>query len=412
MPARPLRRRKAETVTNTHIGPWAILVVVARETFYLDRRRSHSKQADVFFRRIRNSRERDGRRRCLLIPEGESISPVFPDASEIFLLRSSDRTGDCTFTKALTRARPALAEEESVAVEWHFSNLDTGKHRVTSTNRPRLPVLLFFPLPSMSQVSALPSSSLNHATTMPPDSSTDPKFLRQAALSTLKLKRRKLEASAPLSRPLSRPIAPTPSISLDYGQEEPSSTTSTPQQTPAPALARAPTPPQALASSSPPRAVQRDGSSGAASRSTPLDDDTSLREEGEISDNEDPPFRPLSKSIPAPITVLSAVYPDVRLEASGSAHSPSFGVLSRSPSVNAEEACQHAVPPSYVTTSVRRPSIEAQSTAPKASEPFRLETPLYVLDPDHVRPGLSCAPFFPFSCCRRLDQFRSDAKTI
>ena len=276
-------------------------------------------------------------------------------------------------------------------------------------DRPR-PPFYFFPLPSMSQVSTLPSSSaLNHtsrhSTAMPPDSSTDPaELLRQAALSTRKLKRRKLEASAPLSRPLSRPIAPTPSISLDYGQEEPSSTTSTPQQSPAPALARASTPPpQASASSSPPRAVQRDGSSGAASRTTPLDDDT-LREEGEISDNEDPPFRPLSKSVPAPITVLSAVYPDVRLEASGSAHSPSFGVLSRSPSVNAEEACQHAAPPSYVTTSVRRPSIEAQST---------LETPLYVLDPDHVRPGLSCAPFFFVLVSSSLsDQFPSNTKTI
>ena len=87
----------------------------------------------------------DGRRRCLLIPEGESISPVFPDASEIFLLRSSDWAGNCTFTEALTSARPALAEEESVAVEWHFSSLDTGKHRVTSSRPPTTAILLFSP---------------------------------------------------------------------------------------------------------------------------------------------------------------------------------------------------------------------------------------------------------------------------
>lgn len=230
---------------------------------------------------------------------------------------------------------------------------------------------------------------------MPPDSSTDPaELLRQAALSSRKLKRRKLETSVPLSRPLSRPLAPSPSISLDYGQEEElSSTTPTSPQPPASALdARAPTPPQALASSSPPRAVQRDGSSGAAARTTPpLDDDTSLREEGEISDNEeDPPFRAPSKPIPPPITVTPAVYPDVRLEASGSLYSPSFSVLSRSPSVNPEEACQHAATPAYVTTPVTRS--EAQFTAPKESETFRLETPSYVLDPDHVRPGLFCAP--------------------
>jgi hypothetical protein len=218
------------------------------------------------------------------------------------------------------------------------------------------------------------------------DSPTDPAELRRAALSSRKVKRRKLEhATAPLSRPLSRPFDSTPSISLDYGQEEPSLTTPTTptfQQPPA-------TPAQALAPSPPPRAVQRDGSSGATPRS-PLDDDSSLREEGEISDNEDPPFRPHSKSIPAPITITPAVYPDLRLEANGSAHSPSFGVVSRSPSVNTEEACQHAAPSVYVATPVRRPSIEAQSATHKASESFRLETP-YVLDADHVRPGLSCA---------------------
>jgi len=244
---------------------------------------------------------------------------------------------------------------------------------------------------SQVQVSTLPSSStLNHSpghsTTMSPDSSTDPaELLRRAALSSRKLKRRKLESTPPLSRPLSRPFVPTPSISLDYGQEEPSSAASTPQQPPNPALARAPTPTQALTPSSPPRPVQRDGSSGPAAL-TPLDDDASMREEGEISDNEDPPFRPPSKPIPPPITVMAAAFPDVRLEFSDSVHSPPFGVVSRSPSVKTEDACQHAVSSAYVTTPVTRPFV-----APKPSETFRLETPLYVLDHDHVRPGLSCA---------------------
>jgi hypothetical protein len=256
----------------------------------------------------------------------------------------------------------------------------------------------FFPLPfsTMSQVSTLPSSTaLNHSsgpsTTMPPDSSTDPaELLRRAALSSRKLKRRKLNTTAPLSRPLSRPFASTPSISLDYGQEEPSSATSTPQQPPTPVLARAPTPAQALTPSSPPRPVQRDGSSGATAL-TPLDDDSSMREEGEISDNEDPPFRLPSKPIPPPITVTAAAYPDVELEVNGSVHSPSFGVVSRSPSVKIEDACQHAVSSAYVTTPVTRPIMEAHSVTSKPSETFRLETPLYVVDHDHVRPGLSCA---------------------
>ncbi len=287
-----------------------------------------------------------------------------------------------------------------MAVERHdqdASPANSGCQPLPLPTAPKAAFLTFFPLPlnSMSQVSTLPSSSaLNHpsgpSTIMPQDSSTDPaELLRQAALSSRKLKRRKLDATASLSRPLSRSFASTPSISLDYGQEEPSSSTSTPpQQPPTPALARAPTPPaQTLAPSSPSRPVQRDGSSGAAAQ-TPLDDDTSMREEGEISDNEDPPFRPPSKPIPAPITVAAAVYPDVRLEVSGSVHSPSFGVVSRSPSVKAEDVFQ---PSAYVTTPVTRPNMEALSATPRATEDFRLETSLYVLDPDHVRPGLSCA---------------------
>jgi hypothetical protein len=178
-------------------------------------------------------------------------------------------------------------------------------------------------------------------------------------------------------------------------------------------LARAPTPAQVLTPGSPPRPVQRDDSSGAASR-TPLDDDTSMREEGEISDNDEPPFRPLSKPIPPPITVTAPVYPDFRLEASSSVHSPSFGVVSRSPSVKTEDACQHVVSSAYVTTPVTRPNIEAHSVAPKPSENFRLETPSYVLDHEHVRPGLSCASIHFIFRCRecRLIHFRSITKTI
>jgi hypothetical protein len=77
------------------------------------------------------------------------------------------------------------------------------------------------------------------------------------------------------------------------------------QQPLTPVLARAPTPAQALTPSSPPRPVQRDGSGGATAR-TLLDDDSSMREEGEISDNEDPPFRLPLKPIPPPISATAA----------------------------------------------------------------------------------------------------------
>ena len=219
----------------------------------------------------------------------------------------------------------------------------------------------------MSQVSALPSSSYLNGTslssnTKPPDSEASPaELLRQAALSSRKLKRRKLDTSPSVpsfSRTLPRSIASTPSISLDYGQEEPSTPTSPTQQPLAPAPARIPTPTQAVAPSSPPRAVQRDGSNGAAVP-TPQDDDTSMREEGEISDNEDPPFRPPPRSIPAPITVTVA-YPDIKLESRGSVQSPRFGAVARSPSFIAEVAYRHATPPGSVTTFLRRRSIEDQ----------------------------------------------------
>jgi hypothetical protein len=274
---------------------------------------------------------------------------------------------------------------------------------------PFSPSFAFFPLPFiMSQVSTLsPPSYLIGASLSsnerPSDSEANPaELLRQAALSSRKLKRRKLDASPPappFSRPLPRSIASIPSISLDYGQEEPLTPTSPNQQPLAPVPARIPTPTQTVAPSSPPRAFQRDGSSGAAV-TTPQDDDATMREEGEISDNEDPPFRPPQRSIPAPITVTGMTHPDLKLEPRGSVQSPRFGAVSRSPPFIAEATYRHATPPGSVTTFVRRRSIEEQPPAPKTqtpSEPFRLETPLYLLDADHVRPGLSC-PSISNSC--------------
>jgi len=323
-----------------------------------------------------------------------------------------------------------------VAVEGHERTVSKSCSAKTESGVPvsatatvstvaRLP-LLFFPLPFiMSQVSTLPSSSyLNGPSlspnTKPPDSETSPaELLRQAALSSRRLKRRKLEASPTVpsfSRPIPRSLASTPSISLDYGQEEPSTPNSPTQQPLAPAPARIPTPTQTVAPSSPPRAVQRDGSNGAAVP-TPQDDDTSMREEGEISDNEDPPFRPPPRSIPAPapITVTGVAYPDIKLEPRGSVQSPRFGAVSRSPSFIAEVAYRHATPPASATTFARRRSIEGQPPALKtqtSSEPFRLETPLYVLDAEHVRPGLSCSYISNSSATLSDRKPCSDTETI
>ncbi|KAI0252382.1 hypothetical protein BJV78DRAFT_1373920 [Lactifluus subvellereus] len=256
----------------------------------------------------------------------------------------------------------------------------------------------------MSEVSTLPTSSyLNHSS-LPPDTDIDPRaptadpaqLLRQAALSSRKLKRRRLDTSVPFSRPLSRSFASTSSISLDYGQEEPPSTAPTSEQppapAPAPAPAQAPTPTQTVTNSSPPpRTIQRSGSSGAASQD-PLGDDASMREEGEISENEDPPFRPPEKSILQSTTITEAPYA-AKLKSSSSVQSRSpFALRSRSPSVMAEDAYQHATPPPSATNLAQRPGAEAPPVVLEAQislESFRLETPLYVLDTNHVRPGLS-----------------------
>ncbi|KAI9465576.1 hypothetical protein BJY52DRAFT_592877 [Lactarius psammicola] len=241
----------------------------------------------------------------------------------------------------------------------------------------------------MSEVSTLPSSSyLNHSSVTsnpePSTSATDPaELLRQAALSSRKLKRRKLDSNAPITslpRPLPRSIVTIPSIALDYGPEEPSSTPSIEERPPLTTLVpvQPSTPTRSLAHTSPPL---RDASSGAAPQIS-LSDDLSAREEGEISESEDPPFqRPPPKS-----TTISGVVYHARAESPGFVRSP-FG--SRSPSVIAEDTYQHATPPPSVSRrlSVDTPPVTLKMQAPLES--FRLETPLYVLDTHHVRPGLS-----------------------
>ncbi|KAH9065484.1 hypothetical protein EDB87DRAFT_1679949 [Lactarius vividus] len=238
----------------------------------------------------------------------------------------------------------------------------------------------------MSEVSTLPSSSyLNHSSATshpePSSSATDPaQLLRQAALSSRKLKRRKLDSNpiTSLPRPLPRSIVTIPSIALDYGPEEPSSTTSTEGRPPSTTFVpvQPSTPTRSLAHTSPPR---RDASSGAAPQ-TSLSDDLSTREEGEISESEDTPFQ-----LPPVSTTISGVVYHTRAESTGFVQSP-FG--SRSPSLKTEDTYRHATPPSVS----RRLSVEAPPLTLKMQAPlesFRLETPLYVLDTHHVRPGLS-----------------------
>ena len=241
----------------------------------------------------------------------------------------------------------------------------------------------------MSEVSTLPSSSyLNHSSVTsnpePLTSATDPaQLLRQAALSTRKLKRRKLDSNAPITslpRTLPRSIVSVPSIALDYGPEEPSSTSSAEERPPSTTFlpVQPSTPTRSLAHDSPPL---RDTSSGSAPQIS-LSDDFYTREEGEISENEDMPFQ-----LPPKSTTISGVLYRARGESPGFVQSP---LGSRSPSVKVEDAYQDATPPRSVS---RRLSVETPPVMQKMQTPlesFRLETPLYVLDAYHVRPGLSC----------------------
>ncbi|TFY76191.1 hypothetical protein EWM64_g7818, partial [Hericium alpestre] len=136
----------------------------------------------------------------------------------------------------------------------------------------------------MSSISGVSASLMQQS---PPDTpgflaaDSDPASqLRQAALLTLKSKRRRPPSAADTSYgslPPSRPLAvESPSIMLDYGEEESSAA-------PHAATAPAPTP-------SPPSP----GKEATTKTDTPqaAQEDVSMREEGEISETEEEPPRP------------------------------------------------------------------------------------------------------------------------
>jgi hypothetical protein len=293
-----------------------------------------------------------------------------------------------------------------VAIERHPQSANTGTvsnplffHFSFLSFPPRLIPFIHSTF-EMSEVSTLHTSSayLNHSSS-PSDSDNTPlsardpaQFLRQAALSSRKLKRRRLDATtassiASFSRPSSLSYASSSSISLDYGQEDSSPSAPTSSEQPTAPTTTTTTPPP-IARRSPPRTIIQPPSSGGPVPQPPLDDDASMREEGEISENEDPPFRQPERLIPAPppTTAPEALYA-TKLESSGLVQSRSPYVLaSRSPSVKAEDA--YLSLPS-ASASAWRPSADPPPpVAPEtqtSSESFRLE---YELDANHVRPRL------------------------
>ncbi|KZT64922.1 hypothetical protein DAEQUDRAFT_569138 [Daedalea quercina L-15889] len=206
------------------------------------------------------------------------------------------------------------------------------------------------PAPSFSQH---PQVIPNQPGSGPSTLATDPAAsLREAALQTLKARRRKLgSGSEPAGLP-SRPqtvhvTSAEPSIQLDYGQEEPSGASSAASSVP---------------TASPPTKL---------STPEPKEDEGQGREEGEISDSE---------SLPASPVVQPKVISKAKLTAGPREISKSSAPVK---------------PPPIRTTSAPGPSSAGDSASSAASEQSASELmpppplPLpYLLDANHVRPGL------------------------
>ena len=207
------------------------------------------------------------------------------------------------------------------------------------------------------------------------DLSPDPVSLRAAALSTLKLKRRK---PAPEKATPMPPFRPTPAsdFQLDYGPED--IMVVDPQPPPSPRLS--------------PKSTQK---------APAINKDVQMREEGEISDEEEilrpafvlkrspPPQQPSLRQSKSPVPA-KALFPQSAKVAEVKSGSPLHKPLlpeERAPLSLLERFYGYA--PSVLES-------ETVTTTPDVVEP-KLDTILSVLGPDRVRPGLLCTFFHFFS---------------
>ena len=205
------------------------------------------------------------------------------------------------------------------------------------------------------------------------DVSPDPVSLRAAALSTLK--RRKLGPDKATTMPPSRPTH-TSDFQLDYGQEDGMAVDSQPPPLP----------------KSPPKSTHI---------APIITNDIQMREEGEISDEEEilhpkrSPHSPLPKSkSPIPAKALSPQLVKVVEPKSASPHQKSPALEERAPLSLLERFSGYA------------PSNEGSETdivIPDAHEP-EFDSALSSLGPDRVRPGLFCK-FLPSFPSHRLTRY-------
>lgn len=203
--------------------------------------------------------------------------------------------------------------------------------------------------------------------------------LRAAALRTLKSKRRKPNIDQPSGLPARPLTARTPSVVLDYGQQD-----SSPNDSPV---------------------VLKPSTS--VPEPQPMDvDDAHMREEGEISDSEAPPIPVPSKSLkdilppvprvsPKPLRYKRSPTPPRHLH-----HHPQAG----SSTVLKSDPLSRPVPP-------ESPQRLGSFTTPLAFPP---DLSIYPVDENHVRPGLASmsAPFLPTMIPLNIVTSHSDTSTI
>ncbi|KAA1469905.1 hypothetical protein DENSPDRAFT_835590 [Dentipellis sp. KUC8613] len=214
-------------------------------------------------------------------------------------------------------------------------------------------------------------------------SATDPASqLRQAALLTLKAKRRKAPLAPEQLLPpiLSRPVVEeTPSITLDYGEDD-----SAPTQPSAPSTS-------AAVGKSQPSSAQLGSAKGDSSATQ----DVSMREEGEISENEDEPSPSAPPQAPAqPVAPLKPASPVIHAPLARSPSLPTPAPPPSRPSLIDTDSAIRPVPtssPSASSASRSHFSERTQPVTPKTTidEYTALHRIGYIIDENHVRPGLT-----------------------
>ena len=216
-----------------------------------------------------------------------------------------------------------------------------------------------------------------HASAQPPTSDSagsvamdNAQSLRDVALRTLKAKRKRSPGQTqnlPTAPSRMRPTAniATPSIQLDYGNNEPTTISPKPSAQP----------PKSTPSPQPSSIV-----------------DSVSREEGEISDSESTPTLP-AKPQDVPLDQTTRLFQPSRPIAPAKPPTP---VMTRDVKLVAGIADVKPEPTSpIIIMDVSQPLLS--STSRSTPEIPGLSMPQYVVDEYHVRPGLACSLIFPFT---------------